>query len=136
MSIQRSPFPLVLDANDFQRTDRGVKWGIKFHEIIGFGQAVYLVYPSSVDGTQKVETLDDAFDIHILQDHGGDVLNWIKNRIIPKLNAWLAKMFPPISSDGEWTPAPPDATKFEEAWLAVAKIKFTTAADGTIKASV
>lgn len=135
MSIQKSAWPLVLEANDFQRIDRGIKWGIKFHEIVGFGQSVHLVYDNPIDGTQKVETLDDAFDIHVLQDHGGDVLRWLKERVLPKLNAWLAKMFPPKAADEPWVPTV-DATKFEEAWLAVGKLKITQAADGTLKAGV
>jgi hypothetical protein len=134
MSIQRTGFPLILDANDFQRVDRGMRWGIKCHEIPAFGQAVYLVYQGT-DGSQKQEALDDAFDIHVFNDHGGDVLRWLKERLIPRLNAWLAKVFPPkAAGDDSFVPVI-DAGPLEQAHALIGKIVITQAADGTLKAS-
>jgi hypothetical protein len=135
MSIQRTAFPLVLDANDFQRIDRGMKWGIKLHETISMGvQSVHLVYVG-VDGSQKVETLEDAFDLRINREFGGDVLKWLRDKILPKLNDWLTKTFPPTAIDDGFTPVI-DATDFEAAFAAISKIKITVNADGTLKASV
>jgi hypothetical protein len=133
MSIQKSAFPLVLDANDFQRTDRGVKWGIKCHEVVGMGaQAVHLVWVP-VGGSQTVETLDDSFDLRILRDYGGNVTRWLTEYLLPKLNAWLAKTFPPVA-DG-FVPVF-DGSDFEKAFTAIGQIKVIQAADGTLKASI
>jgi hypothetical protein len=134
MSIQRTAFPLILDANDFQRIDRGMKWGIKCHEIPAFGQAVYVVY-TGIDGSQKQEALDDAFDIHVFSDHGGDVRRWLKERLIPKLNAWLAKVFPPKAADDDGFTPVIGAGPLEEAHALIGKIVITVASDGTLKAS-
>lgn len=135
MSIQRTAWPLVLDANDFQRTDRGVKWGIKFHEVTGMGaQTVHLVY-TPAGGSQVVETLDDSFDLRINRDFGGNVIRWLTEYILPKLNAWLAKTFPPKAAGDDWTPVI-DSSKLDEAFAAVGRIKITQAADGTLSASL
>lgn len=132
MSIQKTPFPLVLDANDFQRTDRGVKWGIKFHEVVGMGaQAVHVVW-STAGGPQSVSTLDDSFDLRILRDYGGNVNRWLTEYLLPKLNAWLAKTFPPVAVD--FVPVF-DGSDFEKAFAAIGQIKITQAADGTLKAT-
>lgn len=137
MSIQTTAWPLVLEANDFQRIDRGIKWGIKFHEAVGAGiQSVHIVW--TLPGSPaKVETIDDGFDIHILQDHGGDVLDWIRKRLLPRLNAWLAKVFPANATN---TPAPPPvdegADKFTAAWAAVGRLQINQAPDGTLTASL
>lgn len=133
MSIQRTSFPLILDANDFQRTDRGIKWGIKCHEIPAFGQAVYVVFPGA-DGSTRQEPLDDAFDIHVFNDHGGDVRRWFKERLIPKLNAWLAKTFPAIATDTDWQPVIVPGP-LEQAHALIGQLVITQAADGTLKAS-
>ncbi len=133
MSIQKTGFPLVLDANDFQRIDRGVLWGIKCHEVVGMGaQTVHLVYTPQ-GGSQKVETLDDSFDLRINRDYGGDVVRWLTEYILPKLNAWLVKTFPPV--DDSWTPVI-DSSDFEAAFAAIGRLKVTKAADGTLKASL
>lgn len=137
MSIQRTGWPLVLDADDFQRIDRGVKWGIKFHHAAGSDmQSVHIVW--TIPGSAaKVETIDDGFDIHVFNDHGGDVIRWIKERLLPRLNAWLAKTFPANATN---TPAPPPvddgADKFSAAWVAVGRLQITQAPDGTLKASL
>lgn len=131
MSIQSTGFPLVLDANDFQRTDRGVKWGIKFHEIPQFGQFIYVVY-TTPEGIQKQESLEDSFDIVIETTYGGDVVRWLKERLIPRINTWLAKMFPKTGGV-----AAPTLTKFEQAFVETNRLlKITVNADGTIVASV
>ena len=133
MSIQKTAFPLVLDSNDFQRLDRGVLWGIKLHEVTGMGaQTVHLVY-TPPGQSQKVETLDDSFDLRINRDFGGDVTRWLSDYILPKLNEWLAKTFPPV--DDGFVPVF-DSTDFEAAFAAIGRLKVTKAADGTLKASL
>lgn len=133
MGIQYKAFPLVMDADDFQRTDRQIKWGIKFHEVSGMGaQTVHLVY-TPVGGPQKNEVLDDQFDLRIHRDYGGDVTRWLKEFILPKINAWLAKTFPAL--DTGFVPDIPES-KIEEAFALVKLLKITVAADGTLKASL
>lgn len=134
MSIQRTAFPLVLDANDFQRVDRGMRWGIKLHEVTGMGaQTVHLVY-TPIGGSQKVEELDGKFDLRIQQDFGGDVRRWLKEFVLPKLNAWLTKTFPPIAAGGDFIPVTP-TDKLDEAHALIGQLVITVAADGTLKAS-
>lgn len=133
MSIQRTGFPLVLDPNDFKRTDRGMTWGIKLHEIASFGQMVYLV-TTGLDGGQHVEPLDDQFDIRVTRDYGGDVRRWLTEFLLPKLNAWLGKTFPPQATD-EFVPPAIDATKFQQAHQLIGSILITVAPDGTLKAT-
>lgn len=127
MSIQSTGFPLVLQPNDFQRIDFGVKWGIKCQRIAGFGEIVYVTWFDKY-GTQFQETLDDAFDIHVLE-YEGDVIDWLKKYLLPRLNAWLAKTFKAgavVEPDG----------LFEQAHNAINSIKITVNADGTLTASL
>ena len=134
MSIQTGSFPLVLDANDFQRTDGAIRWGIKCYRINSFGDAVYVTWWDSA-GKQQQEALDDAFDIHVYQ-YGGDVTKWLKEYLLPRLNAWLTKTFKAGAAPAPApTPAPSDDL-FENARVALGTIKITVNADGTLKASL
>jgi hypothetical protein len=128
MSIQTAGFPLVLQADDFQRTDFGIKWGIKLQRIAGFGDIVYVTWFDR-DGKQNVEALDDGFDVHIL-NYGNDVTRWLKEYLIPKMNLWLSRMF---KAGDNTVPTAPDL--FQQAHTAVGKIVITVNTDGTLKAS-
>ena len=125
MAIQSTPFPLVIDADDFQRVDHGIRWAIKFHEIPSFGEAVYGVW--FVGGVMNTEALDSAFDIHI-SEYEGDAMRWAKEYLLPRLNAFLAKVF---KVGGERPPLPPLAQAFN----AVKGLKITAHPDGTVAAS-
>lgn len=132
MSIQTTGFPLVLDADDFQRTDWGIRWGIKCHRINGFGDAVYVTWWDKA-GKQYQETLDDGFDIHVY-NYGGDVTKWLKEYLLPRLNSWLAKTFTKTTTAPAPAPAPTDP--LEAARVAIGSIVITVNADGTLKASL
>ena len=131
MSIQTTGFPLVLDADDFQRVDNYIRWGIKCHRINGFGDAVYVTWWDKA-GKQYQETLDDAFDIHVYE-YGADVNKWLKEYLLPRLNAWLAKTFKASSAPA---PAPAPVDPLAEAIVAINKIKIVVNADGTLKATL
>ena len=131
MSIQTTGFPLVLDADDFQRVDNYIRWGIKCHRINGFGDAVYVTWWDKA-GKQYQETLDDAFDIHVYE-YGADVNKWLKEYLLPRLNAWLAKTFKAGSAPA---PAPAPTDPLAAALVAINTIKIVVNADGTLKATL
>ncbi|MFN7883720.1 MAG: hypothetical protein ACK5PF_12005, partial [bacterium] len=56
-------------------------------------------------------------------------------RLIPKLNAWLAKVFPPKAADDDGFTPVIGAGPLEEAHALIGKIVITVASDGTLKAS-
>lgn len=135
MAIQTGPYPLVFDADDFVRIDRGVRWGIKFHRVVGMVDTV--VFVSEINGVQSREMFEQDFDDAMVK-YGGDVIRWIKEKLIPALNAWLAQLFKPQAAPSPTpapAPAPLPAGKYEQAFVLSKGIKITVNADGTIIAS-
>jgi hypothetical protein len=132
MSIQKTSFPLLFDPDDLQHTHRGVTWGIKCWQpdFAGGSQVVYACVKKP-GGWDSVETLDDGFDIHLNRDHGGDAMRWLTERLLPKLNAWLAVTFPA----GAGEPAP-DLKPFEMAHKMIGGLRIRPGTDGTLKAEV
>jgi hypothetical protein len=109
MTVRLSPDLNLTVGEDFVRTDRGITWGIK---VTDFGDIlkVVSVCVREPGGTWTLTgryapglmMLDDGFDMHIPQHES--VIHWVRERIVPRLNLWLAAVFPP--TDGHAPPPP------------------------------
>ena len=129
----RTSAPITFGPHDFQRTDRGITWGIK---VTSTSDASFvMVFVQGADGkwlpdqTQAAQ-LDAAFETAI--SRGGPVINWFRDVLLPKLNAWLREKFPPLDA----TAPPPAPTTFpEQADALIQGLRITVHADGTLTAA-
>lgn len=134
MTVQAAPGPIVMGTGDFQRTDRGITWGIKFRNL-GIGYAVFVVVKQS-DGSWAQPAATESYLESSFEDamKTMDVTTWVKNVFIPRLNAWLKKAFPAVGA-----PAPTPVTIDEKFAAADAQVfgnlRITVAADSTLSAS-
>jgi hypothetical protein len=136
MTIQSTPGPIEIRPEDLQLSHRGIKVAFKIRVI------AWPVLMACVDegGGWKVDMLleDWADDPNpVLRSVNGDTMNWIKTVLIPKMNAWLAKIFPPMANTPSAPTAPSTAPKTDEEALvqidkALASLKFSVKADGTV----
>ena len=146
MGIQVTSGPIVVDADDVQFTHRGRTIAIKLRESMWLNVLGCVRQP---DGSWKVETdlTGDLFSSDPpgggdvvggwVKDKGnGDMLTFIRNVILPRLNAWLATLFPPQTTTAP-APAPaPTGTPTQQLHQSLRGLKFVTAADGTVKAQI
>lgn len=96
MTVQTSPGLISVGPGDFQRTDRGVTWAIKFRDMSG--TQVVLILIKQADGGWTVDPLPEAqldskFDLRV-SEPGFSIDTWVTDVILTRLNAWLAKRFP------------------------------------------
>lgn len=126
MTVQAQEGPIYMGPNDFQRTDKGINWGIKCRDIAGF--QIVMIVERQEDGSWSVPAnLDDGFDIN--KDKYTDMLKYLREVILPRLNAWLKQRFG--KSNEEIV-----LTKFEQLDKMIQKITISTDADGYLVASV
>ena len=130
--IQGPGSTIVVDADDFQRTDRGVNWAIKFRDFGGY-QVCYIVVKSSAGVWEWAADIDNSFDTHIMNYKS--VAEWVNKVLLVKLNEWLAKVFP-ASAVPAPVPSPVVTDTFKQAWIASKGIKIVVNADNTLTASV
>jgi hypothetical protein len=72
-------------------------------------------------------------DVEIAKAGGAPM--WVKTKLLPLINAWLAARFKPAAAPAP-TPAPspgPNASAFELIDAAIFRLQWARAADGTIK---
>lgn len=131
MTVRTSP-PITFGPHDFQRTDRGITWGIK---VTATSDASFvMVFVKSADGewqpdrSLQAAMLDGAFENAI--QRGGPVVDWFRGTLIPKLNIWLGLKFPPLGDA-----VPPTASYAEQADALIQGIRITVRPDGTLLAT-
>lgn len=142
MAVQTKSGPIVVDADDLQFTHRGKTIAVKVRKVSWVN---VLGVVKQDDGSWKVECdlTDDLFSSDppnggdevggwVQEKAGGDMVKFVRDIIIPRLNAWLAKLFPPVVTQ----PGTPTGTPVQQLQTVIGGIKFTTAADGTVKASI
>lgn len=132
MTVQTSSGPIVVGPGDFQRTDRGITWAIKCRDIEGTQFATILVKQDN--GSWAVGGMvDDGFDL--TAKNYPTMIDWFKNVLLPRLNAWLAATFP-APTEGP-TPEPVGATLLEQAdHLINNRLLIRVNADGTLVAEL
>lgn len=134
--IQGPGSVIVVDADDFQRTDRGVKWAIKFRDF-GDYPVCYIVVQDPDGVWNYAASIDNGFDTTILNYKS--VSEWVTKVLLVKLNEWLAVMFPATANPTPTpppTPTPTPANQFLEAWKASKGIKIVVNANNTLTASI
>lgn len=132
MSIQTISGPITMDpSTDFVRTTLGLTWGIKCR-IIGDVAVVMAVVKRGSEWVLDNGILDNSFDLNI--DKYSDTMSWLKQKLLPALNAWLALVF----KAGVITPPTNTITTrlIEADAMIFNLLKITVAADGTVVASL
>lgn len=125
MTIRTSAPITFTPGSDFFRTDRGITWGIKV--TVTAAVAFATVFVRGADGTWSAEAnLDEMLDTR-----SGPVGDWMRDVLLPKLNAWLRLKFPPLGPDA---PPPSPATFYEQADAAIQGLRIIAHADGTLTA--
>lgn len=145
MTIQTTPGAIVVNADDLQLTHRGITIAVKIRmtawpTVMGVIKQADGSWKFAVDLTDDIFASDppnggDMVGGWVTQLANGDMITFIRNIILPKLNAWLKAVFPPVAAPA---PAPTAAFSNDLDGLqkALGGIKFTTAADGTVTASI
>lgn len=122
MTVQTAGDSIVMTTADFQATIDGVTWGIKCRDVAGI-QFVMIVEKQGTTWV-SVATLDDAFDTR-----GGqytDMLVYIRDYLLPKINAWLKAKFGPGKV----------LTKFEQVDKLLLGLKLQTDSQGNYFVSI
>jgi hypothetical protein len=139
MTVQdTSGLPVLVQGKDFIRTDRGITWGIKCRTI-PVGQYVAVCTLQS-NGTWNWDELpegmlESGFDTSTGYMNYASIMEWFTNKLLPKLNKWLAKKFPATNA----LPPPPAAlTPLEQAdQLIQVRLKINVdPIDGTLVATL
>lgn len=135
MTVQTGPGAIIVAPDDFQRTDRGITWSIQCREV-GDGMQFVQTCIKGADGVWQWDStgeLDGGFETTTGWSMYGSVNEWLKQKMVPKLNSWLAVKFPA----GAVPPPPPSGDPFAQADLAInTRLVITVAADGTLVASL
>jgi hypothetical protein len=135
MSIQTGGGPIRIDPDDAQMTYRGKTFAIKVRAL---SWVVIIGCLRQADGTwtSEFDLTDDMFgsDVPGQPDpvaywiaHFGGADGFVREVIVPRLNTWLALLFP--ASDQPLTP-------LEQVQVVLSGIKFKPQPDGTLNASV
>ena len=137
MTVRTHGYPTFAQG-DFYRTDRGITWGIKCSDFEGTQfVGIFIKQPDGSWGIDESidNTIDNAFDIEIGSYE--NVLDWFVKKLLPKLNAWLALMFPALV-DNSGNPVVPPTTqlsKLAEADLLInTRLSIIQNPDGTLQA--
>lgn len=109
MTIRTAAGPIVIDAGDFQFTHAGVTLGLKLtysDTPVGRISSLYLAEKVGSEWkTDKEYEMALEFDGEL---RALGVTRWITEKLLPKLNAWLAKRFAsgPVTPDPvpDWVP--------------------------------
>lgn len=145
MTVHRSG-PIAVVAGDLQTTHRGTTIALKMIDWGGGGvPALHLVKRDGTAwtpvGAAIYEFYDDTTGVggyaHLLEAQKmGGLLNWVKQVLIPKINAALLKMFPALDGGVIVAPPPPSGTGNEidelDALL-IKTLKWAPQPDGTLK---
>lgn len=124
MAIQRGPGQLVIDPDDPQTTFAGSRVAVKMRD---FGDGNVIIIGCRFDpakqaweGAAVVYTFDDVFTPERIVAEG--VGTWLRERVVPELNTWLATEFAPGAALGP----------LQVIFSALQGIRFVPAADGTL----
>lgn len=138
MAIQTGEGPISITPSDLQFTHRGKKVAIKIRKL---SWPVLIACLDEGSGWKADTILEDWADDPnpVLRTVNGDTMKWVRETLIPKINAWLLKVFPPIVSGGTTptTTAPKtDDEALAQIDAALGTLKFVAAADGTVKVTL
>ena len=103
MTVRTSP-PVTFGPGDFLRTDRGVTWGIK---VTDTPDAKFVsVFTRSADMVWGIDIGEALLESEMDLSAGlyPDVKDWLKKKLIPNLNAWLASSRPNVLTMWHVTP--------------------------------
>lgn len=139
MSIQTTEGPIRVDADDARFSYRGTTIALKMRRLLW---PVLLGVRQGPDGSWEVDVdlTDDLFAsdapgggdavAYWLQQHGG-AMGFVRDVVMPRLQAWLADVWPPAAPDD----VPADAP-LQKIQAALFGIKFVAHADGTVTATL
>lgn len=122
MTVQTAGDKVIMTDADFSTTIEGLTWGVKCREVAGI-QFIFIVEKQG-DVWVATTALDDAFDTR--QGQYDDMLKYIREYLLPRLNAWLKTKF----GSGK------QLTKFEQVDKLLLGLKITLGSDGTYVASI
>lgn len=123
-----TPTPLP----DLVWTINGVTFSIRFGDG-GGKRVVYFVVQSASTGTwSEPISLEDNFDAVVIEQYGGNVRNWIIGRVLPTLNAWLARVIP--AGEGERIDVSEPEDPFDQARELLRGLQFSQGHDGVVYA--
>jgi hypothetical protein len=122
MTVQTTGDTIVMTTADFQATIDGVTWGIKCRDVAGIQFVMIVEKQGTAWGA--VATLDDAFDTR--RGEYTDMLVYIREYLIPKINAWLKTKFGPGKA----------LTKFEQVDKLLLGLKLQTDTQGNYFVSI
>lgn len=139
MAIQTGPGNLRIDADDPQITHRGKTVAIKTR-VISWPVVIGCVndgngWKVGPDLTGDLFSTDvpgggDPVAYHM----AGDPLKFVRNVILPNLNAWLATVWTPQAQTGGTGAPVPDVKPIDQLQYALGLIRFVVKPDGTVKA--
>jgi hypothetical protein len=133
MSIQTGEGPLRIDADDLQLEHRGKHIAVKIR-VMSWPVIVGCVkrgtgWEADVNLTDDLfaNDLPDGSDpvAHAIEQHGG-AQAFVAAVVIPRLSAWLLKVFPPVGK--------PNDAPLELVQWAISGLRLVVHADGTVSA--
>ena len=117
---------LTVGPDDFQFTFRGKSVAIKVRS--DFGVVVgCLLGPSGWAGAHELFMFDQG-SVGTVTDElakAGGAMNWVRTILVPRINAWLAELFPPLAEQ----PADP----WQQLDAAIFRLRLQINDDGTAK---
>lgn len=131
MTVKTAVGAPVFGPADFQRTDRGITWGIKVTDLPGLTNVGVFLLKNGVwvfGGTVEAH-LDDDLPSSVA-GVGGSMTRWFNEILLPALNKWLKVTFPAIAGGVK----PPVLTPAEQADKLIGALQIVTNADGTLTA--
>lgn len=145
MSIQTGTGEsIIVDSNDLSITHRGIKIAVKIRDTRSLGGMISIMgvkqNPATGQWLWDVALDDDIFSNDSVTPESvvakyNSAKEFVRQVILPRLQAWLTKLFPAIPATGT-PPAPAPRTALEAILDSIAGIKLTFNADGTVTASI
>lgn len=131
MAVRTSAPITFTPGLDFFRTDRGVFWGIKVTDTSEVDTLTVFVK----HGEQWAAGASLAgFEWEKEMQPFGSIRAWLRAKVVPALNQWLASQFPAQQDPN--TPPKFETLAQELDWIIVNELKVTQNADGTLTASL
>lgn len=125
--IQTGTGPIRIDSDDAQITYAGKTVALKVRD---FGGGAAYILGCTLDGSEwkafEAFAFDDGMTPENQESKYGSAVEFVRQFMIPKINAWLLTVYPSGTT----------STALERIASALAGVTFTPQTDGTLKASI
>lgn len=141
MAIQTTAGPFVVDNDDLKFTYAGKTIAVKIR-VVSWPVVAGLIKQADGSWKQEVDLTGDLFSTDppnggdvvggwVNKIAGGNMTEFIRQIILPRLNDWLKTVFKPTV-----TTTPPSTTPIQTLQTTLGGIRFVVQADGSVKAEL